>query len=168
MERARHGDADAWEALYVGLYPRLLACATRRLGSQLARDAVSETMTRAVAGSRRFRPGGVFDAWVFGICRNVILEQLRSARRRGGGWLEPVSEEPDPAEEVEASADRAAVRAAFAELSPADQEVLELRVVGGLSAEAVAQVLHRKPGAVRMAQSRALARLRSTLEQVTT
>ncbi len=52
------------------------------------------------------------------------------------------------------------VRAAFDRLSPEDQEVLELRVVAGLSAAGVAQATGRAAGAVRMAQSRALSRLR--------
>ena len=60
----------------------------------------------------------------------------------------------------------AAVRRAFALLSDDDRELLELRVVAGLSAEESAGVLGRRPGAVRMAQSRALSRLRRHLEEV--
>ncbi|MFT3767472.1 MAG: sigma factor-like helix-turn-helix DNA-binding protein [Minicystis sp.] len=58
-----------------------------------------------------------------------------------------------------------AVRAAFHRLSAFDQEVLELRVVAGLSSDEVAAVLGKKSGAVRMAQARALERLRELLEQ---
>jgi len=58
------------------------------------------------------------------------------------------------------------VRAAFSRLSPADREVLELRVVGGLNADDVALALGKRAGAVRMAQSRALARLRDELQEV--
>src|SRR5207248_9756458 len=58
-----------------------------------------------------------------------------------------------------------AVRAAFERLGPANQELLELRVMAGLSAEAVGQVLGKRPGAVRMAQNRALGRLRALMEE---
>ena len=58
------------------------------------------------------------------------------------------------------------MRQAFARLSDADRELLELRVVAGLSAEEAAAVLGRRPGAVRMAQSRALTRLRRHLGEV--
>jgi RNA polymerase sigma-70 factor (ECF subfamily) len=50
-------------------------------------------------------------------------------------------------------------------LTPAEQEVLELRVIAGLSAEQVGEVLGRNSGAVRTAQSRALAHLRELMEQ---
>ena len=43
--------------------------------------------------------------------------------------------------------------AAFATLDPDDQEVLELRVVAGLSSEEVAAALGKRPGAIRIAQS---------------
>ena len=59
------------------------------------------------------------------------------------------------------------VRAAFERLAPHEQEVLELRVVQGLSAEGVGEVLGRGAGAVRMAQSRAVGRLRAYYEELT-
>lgn len=58
------------------------------------------------------------------------------------------------------------MRSAFRRLSPEDQEVLELRVVAGLSADGVGEVLGRRSGAVRMAQSRALGRFRGYFEEV--
>ena len=64
----------------------------------------------------------------------------------------------------QALADR--VRAAFARLSPEEQELLELRVVAGLSSDGAASVLGKRPGAVRMAQARALGRLRVMMEEV--
>ena len=57
--------------------------------------------------------------------------------------------------------------AAFARLRPEERDLLELRVTAGLDAEEVATVLGKRPGAVRMAQARALARLRTFLEEVT-
>ena len=58
------------------------------------------------------------------------------------------------------------VRTAFAALSEDDQEILWLRLVAGLSAAEVAEVVGRREGAVRQAQSRALDRLRGRLEEV--
>ena len=60
-----------------------------------------------------------------------------------------------------------AVRAAFDRLARHEQEVLELRLVQGLSAEGVGEVLGRGAGAVRMAQSRAVGRLRTFYEECT-
>ena len=65
---AHDGDDVAWELLFRRSYPRLLAYATRRLPTaEMAKDAVSETITRAVANIDRLRfDGGGFDAWLYG------------------------------------------------------------------------------------------------------
>jgi RNA polymerase sigma-70 factor (ECF subfamily) len=148
VERARDGDDEAWVQLYRNAFPGLYAFARRRLFThEDALDAVNETMARAVASLSSFRQhDGAFAGWLFGILRNVVMNAQRAAGR--------------PAAAVAAME----LRAAFAQLPPADRELLELRVVAGLSAEEVASVLDRTPGAVRTAQSRALARLRQLLE----
>jgi RNA polymerase sigma-70 factor (ECF subfamily) len=126
-------------------------------------------MARAVASIARYRPvpgSGGFDGWLFGICRHVVLDAQRAAGRRGYGPPPEGISHDDPSERLVASEEAAAMRAAFARLSDDDRELLELRVVGGLSAEESAAVLGRRPGAVRMAQSRALARLRRHMAEV--
>ena len=165
VAQARTGDPDAWEALYRRAYPRLLAYARRRLDGDRAVDAVSETMARAVAGIDRYVAGpSGFEGWLFGICRHVVLDAQRASGRKG--YAAPVEPEgPGVDEAVLRDEEQAAVRAAFARLNDRDRELLELRVVAGLSAEETAAVLGRRPGAVRMAQSRALGRLRRTLEE---
>lgn len=165
VTRARRGDASAWEELYRRAYPGLLAYARRRLDPESARDAVSETMTRAVASIDRFEWNGVgFDAWLFGILRHVVIDAQRALTERAI----PADAEPDspgPLDHLLGAEEAKAMRAAFQRLSEADQEVLELRVVGQLSADEVAVVLGKKAGAVRMAQARALERLRELLEE---
>jgi DNA-directed RNA polymerase specialized sigma24 family protein len=42
VERARDGDADAWDELYRATYPRLLAYVRRRLADDVARDIVGD------------------------------------------------------------------------------------------------------------------------------
>ena len=83
VRRATQHDPDAWERLYRHAYPRLYGYARRRLFDDLAaEDAVSETMTRALNGIDRFTwRGPGFDAWLYGIARNVVLEHGRSRRR---------------------------------------------------------------------------------------
>lgn len=170
VARARRGDADAWEALYRRIYPQLLAYAGRRLDAEAARDAVSEAMARAVARIDRFTwEGGGFDAWLFGILRHVVIDAQRSAAASRRGPAEELDEapscEPGPLDLLLGAEASSAVRAAFRRLGAFDQEVLELRVVAGLSSDEVAAVLGKRSGAVRMAQARALTRLRELLEE---
>jgi RNA polymerase sigma-70 factor (ECF subfamily) len=167
VEAAQASDPDAWEALYRRAYPRLVAYATRRLDPERAQDAVAETMARAVAGIGRFEwNGSGIDGWLFGILRHVVLDAHRArARQIRAPHAETQTPDPGPLERVLNDEETTAVRAAFAQLRAADRELLELRVMAGLSSEEVAAVLGKRPGAIRTAQARALQRLRRNLQR---
>ena len=76
----------------------------------------------------------------------------------------PSTAPTDPEHAVLAAEEHALLARAFGRLSTTDQDVLELRVLAGLGADAVAEITGRRAGAVRTAQSRALARLRVEFE----
>lgn len=169
VERARSGDPDAWELLYRRAYPRLVAYARRKLATRdQAEEAVSETMMRAMGTIDRYRPGGAgIEAWFFGIARNVVLETYRAgarARSADPATLETVADHDGPLAAVLDREERTLLARAFDRLSDADRDLLELRVLGGLDAAQVGEITGRRAGAVRMAQSRALARLRVEFE----
>jgi RNA polymerase sigma-70 factor, ECF subfamily len=166
VEQARAGEEPAWESLYRMLYPRLVAYARRELGAEQAKEAVSETMARAVAGIDRFSwRGAGFEGWLFGILRHVIVDtHRRDSRQARTPVYRDGADGAQPDDGLVADEEARAVRAAFARLRPEEQELLHLRIVSGLSSEDVAGVLGKRPGTVRMAQSRALDRLRSFLQ----
>ncbi len=171
VDAAASGDAAAWEALYRALYPRLRVFFVRRVGAEHADDAVGETMMRAVASIDHFVWSDAgFDGWVFGIARHVSVDHHRRqdrvrryhhiSRMFSGSKTDGTA----PVEQdLVIGDDQALIRHLFTQLSPAEQEVLELRVIAGLSAEQVGEVLGHKAGAVRTAQSRALAHLRQLM-----
>ncbi len=171
IRRAVIADADAWEQIFRRSHGRLFAFARRRTSSaQAAEDAVSETMLRAFERIDRFHwDGAGFDGWLFGILRNVVFEGYRSearARRDSSFISEGDARSEGPLDIVIHREESDRIRSAFHRLTPDEQEVLELRVVAGLSSDGAAQVLGKKPGAVRMAQARALDRLRVMMEEV--
>ncbi|MDQ1396569.1 MAG: polymerase sigma-70 factor, subfamily [Acidimicrobiaceae bacterium] len=164
--RARDRDPDAWEALYRLAYPALLSFAARRVGQALADDVVSETIARAVASIDRYQPGRSFNGWLFGISRHVVGDFGRRGRR----WARQPAEvaipsEPGPGEALELDFEHRRMSLAFARLSARDRELLELRVVAGLSSEEVGALLGKSPEAVRTAQCRAIARLRAMVAE---
>jgi RNA polymerase sigma-70 factor (ECF subfamily) len=165
VERARAGQSPAWEQLYRIFYPRLLAFAARQVGPDRAADAVSDAMVRAVENIDRFSwRGAGFEAWLFAILRNVLVDGHRHERRRARLALLPEPHDTrDLDEGLAADEEARQVRAAFGRLRPEDQELLYLRVVLGLSSDDVATIVGKRGGAVRMAQSRALDRLRDLL-----
>jgi RNA polymerase sigma-70 factor (ECF subfamily) len=169
VEGAQRGDPESWSAIYREVYPRLVRFAYHRLSDEdEARDAASETMARAVDGIDRCE-GAAFTGWLFGICRNVVSDCLRERYRRP--YVSDEIEEhaaidvaARPDEEVVNLDDYRRVRAAFCRLEADEREVLEMRVVAGMSSEQVALALGKRAGAVRMAQMRATSRLRTFLD----
>jgi|SRR5271155_1579271 len=166
--RLRSRDSAAWESFYERVYPMMLAYAERRLGrGEAARDAVSEALARTVKTVARMDElDATPEAWCFGILRHVVVDAQRHIYR-DRTVVEPFYDNsPDPTMNLEVSMEHEGVRQAFAQLNDADRELLELRVVAGLSSDEVAKVLSMRPSAVRMAQKRALEKLRSLMVEV--
>lgn len=168
VERAQRADVDAWEALYRRLRPQMFSFARRRLpADHLADDAVSEAMERALRKLEHFSwQGAGFDAWVIGILRNVVLETTRAFGRTAELVGEPDAVGRGPLAEIVNAEEHRDLRVAFARLTDDERELLELRTVAGVSAAGVGEILGMNPGAVRMAQSRALKRLATMFEEV--
>ena len=163
-------DPDAWAQLYVEARPVLWRFANTRLATaEQAEDAVSDTMVRAMAAIGRFRAssdrsGGII-GWLVGIERNVIYEIYRAGARLRAVPFAQESVAAEPADRLVADDEARAVRFAFALLPDDDRELLGLRVVANLDSATTARILGKRPGAVRMAQARALGRLRVTLNE---
>lgn len=166
LDDLRAFDPDAWAQLYVAARPLLWRFARVRLATtEQAEDAVSETLVRAMSSIERFEGDGrAVLGWLVGIARNVVRETYRSGARQRAVTPAAEPRPPEPLDAVVATDEARAVRAAFRELVADDQELLGLRIVARLDAATTAQVLGKRPGAVRMAQSRALGRLRDRLE----
>lgn len=171
VERHRRlcsGEAVAWEELYRAMYPAMTTYARRRMPDEEARDAVSEAMARVLARPDRVpAPPSSPEAWVFGILRHVVLD----AQRRSYRGLRLLQRTPAASTEwahagegLETEDEHRQIRDAFRRLSARDQELLELRVLGGLNAEDAGRILGMREGAVRNAQYRALGRLRKIVE----
>jgi RNA polymerase sigma-70 factor (ECF subfamily) len=157
VERARHGDRGAFGEVYRACHAPLFRLARLHLGPA-AEDAVAETFVRAWAGLARYRDTGApFIAWLYGIARHVIADELARARR-----VEPRAQVPDRIEES-AVDDRLTLSEAMARLPEEQRRVLELKFLLGMTNPEVAAVLGKTTGAVNAKQWRALEALRQAL-----
>lgn len=160
-ERLLARDPRAWEELHERVYPAMMNYALRRLSNaEMARDAVAEAMARVVATRDRLVTAISPEAWCVGVLRHVVIDMQRRTYRERARTLESMVPAAGPESHLELDDERRVVRDAFERLDESDREVLQLRVVAGLSSEETAEVLGSTPGAVRMAQARALDRLR--------
>lgn len=170
--RAQAGDRAALEQLLRRIRPAVFRYVLARLADPCsAEDVTQEVLVTVTAALPRYvDEGKPVLAWVFGIAVRKVSEAHRAGGRRRETAVAAV---PDitpspPAEQPEAMAASLETIRHLAELLaclPEPQgEILRLRIAGGLSAAQTAAVLDMSPGAVRVAQHRALTRLRATLD----
>ena len=168
VKSAAHGDEEAAGLLFDIYHPRVYRYSLAKLGdAPAAEDIASETFARVLRDLGRFTwRGAGFEAWLFRIASNLVLDHLRAGRR------EHPAEDVEFAETAELRTPEWAVlegettrelNGLLATLSDEQREVLLLRFAGGLSTNEVGAVTGRKPNAVRQMQFRALEQLRARL-----
>jgi RNA polymerase sigma-70 factor (ECF subfamily) len=159
VERARDGDKDAFGQIFRLHRDAILRFARLRLGVE-ADDVVSEVFTRAWITLHRYEYTGLpFVAWLYGIARHVVADEL-SRRSR----TQPEADLPDSLSRW-AEDDRLDLFAAIERLPTEQRQVVEMKYFMGMRNQEVADVLNTTVNAVNARQWRALAVLRDQLEE---
>jgi RNA polymerase sigma-70 factor (ECF subfamily) len=173
VAEAMAGDRDALGEVLETIRPIVVRYCRARVGLMersglSAEDVAQEVCLAAVMALPRYRDRGrPFLAFVYGIAAHKVADAYRAAGRDlaypTDSMPEHRSAEPDP-EQAALEADSVTRMSELLEILPDKQrEILILRVVVGLSAEETAEAVGSTPGAVRVAQHRALARLKSAI-----
>lgn len=167
LGRARAGSGAAFAALY-GDLARQVAGYLRAKGVADVEDVTSEVFLAVFTGLPGFDGDYQhFRSWVFTIAHRRVVDGWRRAGRTPHLVpYEPVDDaRTSSSAEVEALAaiGQERVVALLALLTDEQREVLVLRVVADLTVEQVAEVVGRRPGAVKALQRRGLATLRRVL-----
>lgn len=160
LSRARSGDEAGFLELWQGLQPSLLRY-LRVLSCDDPDDVASETWLQVVRDLHKFSGGDrEFRRWLFTVGRNRAIDAARSRLRRrttpAANGLDELADEQAVEDQV---FDGLAIRKAIALLAdlPRDQaEAVALRVLAGLDTSAVAGILGKSSGAVRVALHRGL------------
>jgi RNA polymerase sigma-70 factor, ECF subfamily len=172
--RAVAGDAQAIESLLGAVHRMVHRYCRARLarfpGAEHAADDVAQEVCIGVLSALpRYRDEGKpFEAFVYRIAANKVADTQRGTYRQP----QPQAELPDVVDLADGPEDLA-VRASDAERARAlldllpdpVRELMVLRVAVGLSADETGRALGMSAGAVRVAQHRALLRLRAAAEQ---
>jgi RNA polymerase sigma-70 factor (ECF subfamily) len=167
------GDRDALREVLETIRPIVVRYCRARVGlterSGLSADDVAQEVCLAAitALPRYCDRGRPFLAFVYGIAAHKVADAHRAAGRDLAHPTDSVPEcrsvEAGP-EQVAIETDSVARMNELLEVLPEKQrEILILRVVVGLSAEETASAVGSTAGAVRVAQHRALARLKSEI-----
>ncbi|MGI5243905.1 RNA polymerase sigma factor ShbA [Dactylosporangium sp. CA-139066] len=172
VHRAVHGDPEATAALLAGLRPGLVRYCRAKLGRiggayTTADDVSQEVCLALLRALPRYRDQGrPFSAFVYAIAAHKVADAQRAAGRvPGPAPIERLDDRPDAApgpEQQAVSTDLARrLSGLLARLPEQQREIVVLRVAAGLPAEEVGAIVGMSAAAVRVAQSRALARLRT-------
>ena len=168
---ARREGGDAAEALLGRVRQLALRYARARLGrfgaEDVAQDVAQEVCMAVHTGLRTYDDRGLpFEAFVYAIAARKVADAQRQLIR----GPESVAEVPDGVELAAGPEQLALVRdearramILIRTLPTQQQEILTLRVAVGMSTEETAAALGMTPGAIRVAQHRALTRLREML-----
>ena len=168
--RAAGGDTRSTDALLARVRPLVLRYCRGRLGrtpgaDHAADDAAQEVCLAVLNALPRYRDEGrPFEAFVYGIASRKVADVQRAAMRAAvptADLPESMDLSPNPEEEAMRASDAQRARDLLALLPDHLRELLTLRVAVGLSAEETGRALGMTPGAVRVAQHRALTRLRA-------
>jgi RNA polymerase sigma-70 factor (ECF subfamily) len=166
IERARHGDVSAFEALVRAHQEICFRTAWITSGAaDDAEDAAQEAFMKAFAALHRFRAGAPFRPWLLAIVANEARNRRRSASRRealalrapGGGG------EPSPEASALATEQRQTLLDAVNRLPDTDRQVVSYRYLLELSEAETAAVLGVPAGTIKSRLSRALDRLRTLM-----
>jgi len=182
LERCRHGEAEAWDALF----DRHYAPATRfiyQLGHDFSREDVEEicqeVFLTVIKNLHTFLGQSQFQTWLFRIAANKARDyrQKLHAAKRGGGQLtvplvtappddadstytvDPPSPLPGPDLALLNGERISLVGQALETLGGPCQEIIELRYFADLSYEEIAQALALNPKTVSSRLSKCLDKL---------
>lgn len=170
LSAAKEGAPWAFRWLF-DAYAGPLTGFVRARGARDPEGLANEVFLRCFRGIADFQgDDSGFRAWVFTIARNLLVDERRFVGRR-----------PDTAELDEAALVRHAggdveqealdrfgaewVREALEELSADQRDVLLLRMVGELKVTEVAEILGKRPTAVKALQRRGLSALKRKLQR---
>ncbi|TDQ51418.1 RNA polymerase sigma-70 factor (ECF subfamily) [Actinorugispora endophytica] len=166
---AAQGDDGAMDSLIREVRPMVVRYCRARLARvsgyvHYSDDVAQEVCIALLTALPRYQDRGrPFASFVFGIAAHKVADALRGSTRADVP-TDSVPDRPDEAPGPEESAVRTVeaerARALLGELPEQQRRLLAMRVIAGLTADETGHVLGMSPGAVRVAQHRALARLR--------
>ncbi|HYB73040.1 MAG TPA: sigma-70 family RNA polymerase sigma factor [Candidatus Sulfotelmatobacter sp.] len=182
VDRARAGDAGAFEALVRRYQAWVFTLALRMVGDRgEAEDVAQEVFLKAYRGLKTFRGASRFSTWLYAIATHHCLNHLQARARRprparGSGAAagaagedppDPVDRLPDGAPRPDELLERAdlerTVQAELQCLTEEQRAILVLRDIQGLTYEVIAQALGLELGTVRSRLHRARMALKARL-----
>lgn len=165
VKQAQRGDRDAFGKLYQKYLDKLYRYIYFRVGqdTDMAEDMTHGVFLKAWEKLKSFT-GGSFQAWLYTIARNMVIDYYRSSRPMAVLHENIVDDTAVPEENIFLRLQVEKIRRAFTYLTSEQQEVMTMRFINDMSHREIAHVLGKKEDAVRALQYRALKELRKYVD----
>lgn len=167
VERAREGDARAFEQVYRRTVDRIYAVCLRMCADgDEANELVQDVYVRAWQRLGSFRGESLFTTWLHRLTVNLILQDRRSkGRRRARERTEADLEQYGRAAVTAMPGTKVDLERAIASLPPKAREVLVLRDVQGYKYDEIAHMTGVSLGTVKAQIHRARGLVKEALER---
>jgi RNA polymerase sigma-70 factor (ECF subfamily) len=167
VRRAQQGDLDAFESLYRAHAPAILALCRRMVGDERdARDLVQDAFVRAWQRLPTFQGQSALGTWLHRLAVNVVLEQLRTAKRETLRFIDDSDDDTLPARSSEGQLNASMdLEHALSRLPAGARSVFVLHDIHGYSHDEIAQMTGIAPGTARAQLWRARRALMRLLDQ---
>jgi len=160
----REGSTPAFEELFVRYETRLLAYATRYLGSvDLAKDVCQEVFLKLINNPPRVLICDSIGPWLFRVTRNLAIDKRRRRKFEVEEQVSDVPEvrdETDPLTALQDRNDVEVVRLLVRDLPKDLRDVVELRIDGDVPFKDIARILAIPQGTALWRMHRAVEVLR--------
>jgi RNA polymerase sigma-70 factor (ECF subfamily) len=171
IERARGGDAGAFNEVVLAYRKRILGTISRLIGRpEDVEDVAQEVFVRLYYSLDQLRTPEVFEPWLYRLTVNASYDYLRRSKRRGESRMADLSEQQvmmadsmaggkQDAEDRQRGEVREFVDALFRHVSEEDRLLLTLKEVEGLSLKELEKIYNVNENALKVRLFRARQRV---------
>jgi RNA polymerase sigma-70 factor (ECF subfamily) len=170
IQRAQQGDPHAIGELYLAHHEQTYKYICSRVGDPaLAEDLTGEVFVRVVTRLPSYQDTGVpFQAWLYRIAHNLLMDHFRKTNRTFAVQLEPegthLPMQENPASQVETQLTLEHLQRVLTQMDTEQAEVIRLRFMVGLPIKDVAERLGKTVAAIKAIQHRGVITLRAVLQ----
>jgi RNA polymerase sigma factor (sigma-70 family) len=166
LKQAQQGDKEAFGKLYKHYFPRVYRyCRANIYRDDLAADICQETFMKVwkALPTFRFTESGTFQAYVYRIARNIIIDLSRKKKEFSLEFYQEIETEDDLVEKLARKENIDKVKRVLAKLNEKDRQIVILRYFEEMSHKEMAAILGIREGALRVRTIRLLKKLKELL-----
>lgn len=163
LVNAKKYDRQALALICEHYYPKMLKFMYYRVHPSKAEDFTGEVFLKVMKSIGT--QNGNFEAWLYKIARNVIIDKARYDKARPEvevpeDFEQGMTNGKDGTEKIDAAMD---INYALSQLNEEQRELVTMKFILGMNNEEICEITGKNPGAVRAMQFRALSSLRDVM-----